>query len=241
MRRFVMAWLVASALAGMARAADHRDGPAVQAEASDDINDLYSWMSDDGKSVNLVMTVAPGASAMSKFSDAALYVFHVNAFKSFADPAPVAVQIICRFDAAQKITCWGPAGSAEYFSGDAAKVAGLSSKSGKMRVFAGPRADAFFFNLAGFRALAATVGPALGKPQLGCPDGLKGQAPQAALLLATDGKNLAGKDAFAKGGDAVMGGYSGNVLALAVTVDKALLGDAMHPLLGVWASTNKAR
>jgi hypothetical protein len=110
-----------------------------------------------------------------------------------------------------------------------------------MRVFAGLRADAFFFNLAGFRTVANTVGPALVKPQPGCPNGLKGQAPQAALLLATDGKNGAGKDAFAKGGDAVNGGYSGNVLALVVTVDKALLGDAMHPLLGVWASTNKAK
>src|SRR5262245_19878351 len=157
MRQVLSRLAVAAALlGGTARAADHRDGPAVRSDPATDINDLYAWMSGDGKTVNLAMTVSPGASAMSKFSNSALYVFHLNSSRMYGDPAPTAFTVICQFDVAQKISCWGPQG--EYLSGDAGQTAGITSASRKMQVFAGVRADAFFFNMAGFRAAVVAAG-----------------------------------------------------------------------------------
>src|SRR5262249_25096987 len=124
-KRIVQVLLCAAAVGGgVARAADHRDGPGVQADPSTDINDVYAWMNSDASKVNLVMTVSPGASTSSKFSDAALYVFHVNALKMFGDSAPNRNLVICKFTTAQKISCWGPGD--EYLTGDASATAGLA-------------------------------------------------------------------------------------------------------------------
>src|SRR5205085_7755957 len=64
-----------------AQAADHRDGPGVDTDATTDIADVYAWMSADGAKVYLVLTVQganTGATATTKFSNAALYVFHIT-------------------------------------------------------------------------------------------------------------------------------------------------------------------
>lgn len=226
---------------GVARAADHRDGPAVSADPSTDINDVYAWMSADANKLYLAMTVSPNATAMSKFSDAALYVFHVNAYKMFGDTKPNQYTVICRFDAAQKIECWGPENSSEFVAGDASAAAGISTASGKLKVFAGPRDDAFFFNIAGFRNGIATAKAALMNDPMGCPKAAEAVAPGAVTALLSKGPmGGAPADGFKKGGDAVPN-YSGNVLAIVIALDKTTVTDADHKLLGVWGSTNKKK
>ena len=52
-------------------------------------------------------------------------------------------------------SCW--LGTDEYVTGDASAITGLTSADGKLKVFAGLRADPFFFNLDGFHHAEATV------------------------------------------------------------------------------------
>lgn len=233
--------LMAGSGGGLALAADHRDGPAVQADPSTDINDVYAWMSGDASKLWLAMTVSPSATTMSKFSDAGLYVFHINSFAKFGDPKPNQYTIVCSFDASQKIQCWGPEGANEYLTGDASANAGIATASGKMKVFAGLRDDGFFFNIAGFRSGISTASQALMSDPMGCPKSAEPIAPMAVTMLLTKGPNGgAPKDGFAKGGDAATN-YTGNVLAIVVVLDKATVTDKDHALLGVWGSTNKKK
>jgi hypothetical protein len=151
-------------------AADHGDGTstgiALALEPAADINDVFAWMSADATHVNLAMSVFPGATAASKFSDAVKYVFHTSSLSMFLGPS-VARDIICTFSNAtpQVTSCWvadPAAGTAvAYVTGDASAVAGISTADAKVKVFAGARDDPFFFNLAGFRNATSTVGAAL--------------------------------------------------------------------------------
>jgi hypothetical protein len=157
----------ATGLGGAARAADHADGTASvlsDPDPSVDINDVFAWSTPDAARVNLAMSVFPKAVAGSKFSDAVKYVFHLASKAQTILDAAQPVDVICQFDAAQKISCWvvRPGGAVlDYVSGDASSAAGLVSASGKTRVFAGLRNDPFFFNLAGFRNATRTVAQAV--------------------------------------------------------------------------------
>jgi tetratricopeptide (TPR) repeat protein len=129
-------------------------------------------MSGDKTKVNLVMDVYPNAPAGAMFSDQVLYAFHLNSAATFGGTA-TETKIFCGFDTAQKITCW--VGGTESLTGDASATTGISSTSGKTKVFAGLRDDPFFFNLTGFKATAADVIAAATTPGLltfdpsGCP------------------------------------------------------------------------
>lgn len=213
----------------LAQSADHRDGPAVKTDPSTDINDVYTW--NDGANVVLAMTVFPVADANSKFSNAAAYVFHTESAAAFgATSNPL--DIICTFDTTQKISCW--AGD-EYVTGDASAAAGIASTSGKMKVFAGRRADPFFFNLDGFndtRALVVGAAPSLVDAgafnSTGCPN--LDQGTSDAILAHLQGRDSGTTDA----GDFFQ---SLNTLAIVISIDKALVTKG-GALMTVWASTN---
>jgi hypothetical protein len=209
----------------LAQSADHRDGPAVKTDPSTDINDVYTW--NDGNNVVMAMTVFPVADANSKFSNAAAYVFHTESAAAFgATSNPL--DIICTFDATQKISCW--AGD-EYVTGDASAAAGIASSSGKMKVFAGRRADPFFFNLEGFndtRDLVVANAGGLTFNNTGCPnldDGTRDAI--LARLQGTDGGTKDAGDFF----------QSLSTLAIVISIDKALVTKG-GALMTVWASTN---
>jgi hypothetical protein len=208
----------------LAKSADHRDGPAVQTDPATDINDVYTF--NDGANTVFAMTVFPVATDTSKFSDAALYVLHTESAASFgATSNPL--DIICSFDAAQKISCW--AGD-EYVTGDASAAAGITSTSGKLKVFAGRRADPFFFNLEGFndtRAFVNANAGGLNFNNTGCPT----DVPSIEILNRLQGTDGGTKDA----GDFFQ---SLNTLAIVVSIDKALVTKGGN-LVTVWASTNK--
>jgi hypothetical protein len=223
-------------------------------DLSGDITDVYAFT--DANNVNLIMDVGTNATATSKFSNVIQYVFHVNGITGLTDTSPLASTVICTFDASQKISCWLEQGgkTVNYATGDASATAGVSSADGKMKVFAGPRNDPFFFNIQGFRKVTgfvaqnfAALGPTLtpnGCPQLdGAGSPVSSAAVRTLLKSQTDG-TTPGVDDFQKNGTAAaplgIATITGNILALVVAVPKtALTNNGAKPLLGVWASTHK--
>jgi hypothetical protein len=246
-------WLVAlgalACLGGSARAADHRDGPAALADPTTDVTDVYAWMSADGARAYLVMDIQGanlGATTSTRFSNSALYVLHLNSGTQYGDPSPKTEQIVCRFgaEATQQLQCWGP--GKEYVTGATGTTAGVTSASGKMKVFAGVRNDPFWFNIQGFRKLGTTVKAAAGAlsfDSAGCPAIDANTSAALVGLLASDGNGGAPKDDFGKNGHAPVDGTAttnGNVLSIVIAVDKTLITTG-GPIVGVWGSTNQAK
>jgi hypothetical protein len=211
-----------------ARAADHADGPAAAADPAADITDVLAWMSPDARQLYLEMGLVRDARVTHRFSDQVQYVFHTTSRATFGAATATNYDIICEFDPSGEVRCWP--GTDEFFGGDASNPAGLVSRSGRVRVFAGLRNDPFFFNLRGFQATARTVAgaaSALSFDAGGCPrlDG----ATSAALvnsLRTTDG------------GPAVDSFNGFNVLALVIAIDKSLVTRG-GPIVGVWGSTHR--
>jgi hypothetical protein len=219
----------------LARSADHQDAPATTAEPAADINDVYAFLDKPGDAatkVVLAMTVFPAAPAGAKFSDTVQYVLHTSSGAKFG-ATTADLNIICQFDAAQKAACW--AGADEYVTGDASQPAGLTSKSGKFRVFAGLRADPFFFNLAGFKeavkyidsnaALLATASNDAGCPQI---DPITSKQVTDRLAGNPDASAAGPEDFFAKL----------NGLAIVVELDKSLAAKG-GAVMSVWGSTHR--
>jgi hypothetical protein len=255
-RLFTAATLVA-ALAGPAWAADHADGPSATQNLMDlsgDLTDVYAFL--DGTNVVLIMDVGANSTASSKFSNVIQYVFHTNGITGLTDQSPFSSNIICTFDSTQKVSCWVQQGTttADYVTGDGSATTGVTSASGKVKVFAGVRNDPFFFNIQGFRNVThfvatnlATLTPvinAAGCPELDAPGSPVSSAAVRALLAAQTDGTTAGVDDFAKGGTAAspfgIATLSGNVLSLVVSVPITMLtNNGAKPILGVWASTHK--
>ncbi len=215
-------------------AADHQDGPVATADPSADITDIFAWMSADDSHINLVMDLFPNAMASSQFSDAVQYVFHIGSRSSFSAAASTehTTNLICTFDATQKISCW--LGTSEFVTGDASGTSGITSADGKLHVFAGLRADPFFFNLSGFKATAADVATAADAGMLPTPNdaGCFAVSPQtsAALVaqLSHDADGGPPTDSFA--------GF--NVISIVVSLDKTLVTQG-GSIVSVWGATLK--
>ena len=214
----------------LALAADHLDGPGAKADPVADITDVYSW----SESANLVavLNVAPLATTDSKFSDAVQYALHLESSASYG-AAGEKHTVICTFDDKQNISCW--LDEADYVTGDASKTDGIKSASGKLHVFAGLRADPFYFNLEGFQDTVKAVdmfeeAGALTLDTAGCPaiDAATSGA-VVGLLQGTAGGTKPGANFFAKA----------NVLSIVLEIDKTLVNDG-GPILAVWGSSHKA-
>jgi hypothetical protein len=215
------------------RAADHGDSPAAKKNPLADINDVLAWMSSDASKLNLAMTVFPNATSGASFDTATQYVFHINSKPSFLDTAaPAKTQVICQFYTTSKIECWA---GGEYVEGDPSQSAGLTSASGKMRVYAGLRDDPFYFEGAGFGETVKAViaaAPSLTFDKDGCP--ALDTATATALVtqlqsgVKTGGTLPPASDSF--------GGQ--NVLAIVVQLDKTLV-NSKGDILGVWGSTHR--
>ena len=239
--------LAAMGIAPLALAADHADGPQASADPTADITDVFAWMSGDMAKVYLVLDVAPNASNQTKFSNTVKYTFHTKTNASFVDvlaaKAPVDdTTVTCTFDANQKISCWvidKTGKTVDYVNGDASNSSGLASASTKVKVFAGLRSDPFFFNVDGLKDAEAFVIANKGKLTFdgsGCP-ALDPSTSALAVKVLSHSMNGANPPVnhFAPGKE----GLSGNVLAIAIAIDKTLLTSNGNPTLGVWASTNK--
>jgi len=153
-------------------------------------------------------------------------------------------QVICTFASNTSVQCWvkAPSGVKDYASGDPSATAGIASRLGTFKVFAGRRSDPFFFNLQGFRdavaafkARAATISfDATGK----CPNNLSDAdvGGLRVLLVAQRPMNIlevpncpsTEKDCF----------KAFRALAIVVQIDKTLLNAPNNNVIGVWASTH---
>jgi hypothetical protein len=214
-----------------AQSADHQDSPATTADPTADINDVYAFL-DGPTNVVFVMTVYPNAPAGALFSNSVQYVLHTASGANFG-MATSNVDIIATFDTSQNISLW--VGTSEFVTGNASVATGITSADGTVKVFAGLRADPFFFNLDGFKATAADVIAAAGDGGLpgaiavndaGCPNnlGTKATALVAQLDHAPDGGPA--NNHFAKF----------NTLSIVIELNKSLI-TAGGPLVSVWGAT----
>jgi hypothetical protein len=220
------------------QAADHKDSTALALPANHaaDINDVYAWNTADKTKVNLVMTVAPFAAAGDTFGTGILYTFHVNPITPMANGTlvpGVETRIICKFASNTSAQCW--VGADGYVAGDPSAAAGISSTDGKIKLFAGLRADPFFFNLDGFKNTVATVATKAATGMLPAPDA-RGCYPLGAAAIGVAGLLTKNADGSAAGTDTFAGA---KVLAIVLQVDKTLLVGAGTTIVSVWGSTNQ--
>lgn len=216
--------------AAPAIAADHRDGASVDTDPSTDINDVYSWVDAGGQSVYLAMTVFPVASTTSKFSNSAYYVFHTTS-RATAAGAATPLDITCGFDnaATQNISCWF-GDSTNFVYGNATSAA-TPLVSGNITVYAGPRKDHFFFNLAGYNQVRANVTGAVAAKSLtfngdGCPTMPAATLTAQALQLRQSPAGGTPADFF----------LPLNTLAIVLKVPVAMVNKG-GPLFSVWAGS----
>jgi hypothetical protein len=219
----------AAVLASHGQAAERTAAPAVSPMA--DITDVYAWMS--GSKLNLVMDVSPHDDGTHAFGPAVLYAFHLTSKPrlGLAEPGGTETQVACRFDSNTSMQCWVVSGGAtkDYVIGDPSNTAGVTSPSGRVKVFAGRRSDPAFFNLSGFNTAMAGFAPQLGVPSAsdgaGCPNGV---LPDKFVTLRTQLGNPPGSDSFA----------ASNVMAIVVQIDPALVNTGNNTVVAVWGSTH---
>jgi hypothetical protein len=214
------------AYSASALSADHQDAPGTKSAPTADINDVFSWM--NGSNIDLAMTVYPAAPTGAQFDDHVQYVLHTASQSAYGATTSTPVDIIATFDNStpQNISLW--VGTTEFVTGNAGLTSGLESADGKVKVFAGLRADPFFFNLDGFKATAADVAAATGLTfnDAGCP-----------LLPSATASALVGQLGTAPDGGAAANHFATfNTLAILVEVNKSLLTTG-GPIVSTWAGT----
>ncbi len=224
--------MVAAGLTSPAESADHRDSAKTTADATSDINDVFSFV--DGSNFILGMTVTPFAATGAKFGTAVQHVWHTTSGTKFGE-TKATQDVVCTFDAAQKIQCW--VGKDDYVTGDASdSTKPLKSTSGKVQVYAGMRSDPFYFNLQGFKDTVTAVEAAasgLTFDTSGCP-ALNASTSAALVGLLKEKTSTA---AATKATEDDFG--AANTLAIVLSVDKSLVTKG-GAFVSVWASTNKA-
>jgi hypothetical protein len=215
-------------LASRGQAADRAAAaPAVSPMAA--ITDVYAWMS--GSKLNLVMDVSPHDDGTHAFGPAVLYAFHLTSKPrlGLAEPGGTETQVICRFDSNTTVQCWVVSGGTarDYVIGDPSNTAGVTSATGKVKVFAGRRSDPAFFNASGFIAAMSGFAPQVGgvgtSDGAGCPNGV---ALDKFVTLRT--QLGSGSDSFA----------ASNVVAIVVQIDPALVNTGNNTVVAVWGSTH---
>jgi hypothetical protein len=186
----------------------------------------------NGTNLVLAMTTYPAAPTGALFDDHVQYVFHTSSGAAFG-AATAPVDIIATFDSAQKISLW--VGTTEYLNGDASGTTGLTSADGKVKVFAGLRADPFFFNLDGFKNTVATVETVAATA--GMEGGLTFNDAGCPILNAADETLLVGQLGHSPdGGPPVDHFATFDGMAIVVELDKTIL-TVGGPLVSVWAGT----
>jgi hypothetical protein len=239
-------------VARQSQAADHLDAPAVRLSANvmADIGDVYAWMTADGKSVNLAMTVSPNDDGTHPFGSSFQYVFHVNSYVGALNSDAYGTdgaetRVICTFANASQGQCWVAAGNTakDYVTGDPSSNNGVTSRSGKVKLFAGRRSDPFFFNLAGFIQARTTVEGACGVAA--CPGALVTDAAGCPTITSTTAgvlrTQLSTVSTTAQGpcpANQIDCFLNFNVMAIVLQVDKNLLNAGPNHLLSVWGSTH---
>ncbi|MEO5616924.1 MAG: DUF4331 family protein [Candidatus Eisenbacteria bacterium] len=160
-----LALIACSAVPG-ARAADHKDSPATERDPATDIADVYAFRRADNLVVAMtVQNLSVSGNATDLFNPRARYQLFVDNSNDGVLAANATITVTFSGSNPQMFSVAGLTaspivGATSGFSNAASPVI---TTSGAIKVFAGPRDDPFFFDLAGFRAfLAGTYTPASG-------------------------------------------------------------------------------
>jgi hypothetical protein len=210
--------------ASVAYASDHLDTPSVISDPRTDIGDVYTWVSTDGRQLNLIMTIVGHS-----FSDRVEYVFHVDSGKRFGKTTATTV-ISCRFPGANAAHC--RAGEVDEAVGDAGAPDGLEGRNHRFRVFAGLRDDPFFNNVKGTRAAYEVAAAAL-------RDGAPVDAAGCASFKPQTIQSIANEWRHTQGGPAtnLLAGWTPASIIVSVDLDVVTRGGK---LLAVWGATASA-
>jgi len=223
------------------QAADHLDSPGAIANPMADITDVFAWNTSDKAKVNLAMDVSPGDPGTRHFDNTVQYAFHVSSTSAIDSQTRTVTNVICTFASDTDAQCW--VGDKDYVHGDPSSESGMTSADGKVKVFAGRRADPFFFNLNGFKDVATYVATnsgslttdAAGCPNLGPPQG------QALRAMLSEGPRGSGSANHAPCSGSSSNCFEDlNVMSLVVQVDATLLNEGTNKVLAVWGSTHAA-
>jgi hypothetical protein len=234
-RTWLAALLAITAVPLTALAADHLDFPGAAEDPTADITDLYAWTDEGASHVRLALAVAPFATEETRFSTATQYVIHVGNGAAFGATTEER-RIVCQPYTETALECWVIGADDEvldYVAGDASAEAGITSPSGDVRLFAGPRNDPFYFNLTGFnetREIVLGAASSLTFDAAGCPaiDAETSSALVSQLQHGADG--AAATDSFA----------GAAVLAIVLEIDATLLTRPGNDVLAIWASTHRS-
>jgi hypothetical protein len=187
-------------LAGAVQASDHINSPSAVNDPIADISDFYAFMNPpctpsggvgctaEPEELILVMTVNPGATRATQFSENVDYHFY------FENDVGVSRQIDCSFTVDQLVTCAGLNGLS------AQAPVGEIGVNGDLRVFAGLRDDPFFADLEALENFKSVGILALSEPGV---DSLAGTNVLAIVLGIKNNAFPAGSGAKDTNGDAI--------------------------------------
>lgn len=181
---FIGGLVAIALLAGVVWAADHIDAPAVTGPGStspaNDITDIYAFQSpaDNSKMVLVLNTqglLAPAATAAATFPSNVMYEFNID--NTGDNVEDLVIQCLVQN---RKMRVYGPVAvgtpgttSTVKTSGPSTDVAvtaynagtpAIGTNNNGIRVFAGPRDDPFFFDLARFKEIIAGTQPGFRNP-----------------------------------------------------------------------------
>lgn len=213
--------LFALALLGAqpASASDHLDTRTVIKDPRADIGDIFAWTSEDGKRLNLVMTIVGHS-----FAPELEYRFHIDSGQTFGRTSAT-TSIICRMSSASLVECRG---ANDFAAGNASRADGIESRGGHFRLFAGLRNDPFYNNVRGsrdaYQAAAGAIAHGAPKDSAGCWQ-----------FNAETSRNILDKWRHTEGGLAkdFLAGWTPASLIISVDLDEIALGG---PILAVWAT-----
>lgn len=151
---------------GIVYAADHIDSPAVTNQSTD-ITDVYAFQGQDANNLVLVANtqglLAPSATAAAKFDENTLLEFNID--NNGDNVEDLVIQGIAKNG---KMYVYGPVapaqkGTQSILKGTATAYVDITpygqdakiGTGGGLKVFAGPRDDPFFFDLAQFKHILA--------------------------------------------------------------------------------------
>ena len=181
-------FLAGSFLTSSARAADHRDAPAINEDARADINDIYAFVNPNNGNIVLAMTVNPfqfGQAPAIDFSPDVLYQFKIDNDGDYKEDLVIQGIFSTTQVSAQTVSVYGPAAPVQnaetlasggsislllntntFLINGPANTGAVTSGAGGVKVFAGPRDDPFVFDLVFiFRALGfLSGGPVTSRP-----------------------------------------------------------------------------
>jgi len=225
------------------QAADHLDSPTLIATPMADINDVFAWM--EGSNLNLALSISPDDVDPRAFGPDVQYVFHIHSKPMVGVGEPGfgrETRVLCTFASDTSAQCWVAEGDTvkDHIAGDPSNPGGITSQSGKVRLFAGRRSDPLAFNLQGFRKATGLIrdrvgaAPALVYDAAGCPTNIT--LNEALSYFRALGEEVPGQPPCAPTGRDCFA--MKNVKIILVQLDKGLVNSGQNTAVGVWASTH---